>query len=41
MASCELDAPIVEREQKKREREDQHREEHADAMLAFVWQFVP
>jgi len=26
---------------KNREREDQHHEEHADAMLPFVWQFVP
>ena len=41
VAACKLDAPIVEREQENREREDQHREEHTDAMLPLVRQIVP
>jgi hypothetical protein len=36
-----MNASIVEREQKNREREGQHREEHADAKLPFVRQIVP
>ena len=39
--TCELDALIVEREQENRKRNDQHREEHADAVLPSVGQHVP
>jgi hypothetical protein len=36
-----MNASIVEREQENREREDQHREEHADAVLKFFRHLVP